>query len=152
MTIEKRLLVVEIVGLAAVAASLFFVGIQIRQTQNIAGATMRLELATASQEVIFAFAEDPIAFAVATGLRDPDGEEILLRAQLLSRAVYRGYENYYHQYRKGFIDSVTWTGFRQEIERAMTSPFHRALWPKVRFGYSPAFRELVDGMHANTKS
>ena len=59
MTLEKRLVVLEIFGLAAVAASLVFVGLEIQQTREIARATMRLELTQASQELLFAMADHP---------------------------------------------------------------------------------------------
>jgi hypothetical protein len=146
MTFEKRVVIVEIAGLAAVTASLAFVGLQMMQTQDIARATMRLELTTASQELIFKFADYPEAWMIASGMREPAREEERQRARMLFRAGFRGFENYAYQYRNGFFDETEWEGFKGGIASAMSTPFNRELWRDISNEFSPAFREVVDAL------
>jgi hypothetical protein len=50
---------VELVGIAAIVASLLFVGLQLKQSQEIAIADQYQERANAANEVLLAFMESP---------------------------------------------------------------------------------------------
>ncbi len=133
----------ELLGLAAIAASLVFVGIQIKQTQDIARATMRLELSNTSREIIEVMAENPDAWLVAAGMREPADTVERVRVELLLRGVFRVMESYVYQYHHGFFDEVEWRGYREEISNVMDMPFAREFWGRVEPGYSPDFRGVV---------
>ena len=151
MTIEKRLVVVEVVGLAAIAMSLVFVGLQMKQTQEIARATMRLELTTASQELIFALADHTGDWMVASGVREAKEDEEKQRARILLRAAFRGFENYAYQYQNGFFDQDQWEGMKRGIEVVMSSAFSRDHWREISPEFSPAFRNVMNDLAAQNE-
>ncbi len=143
MTMEKRLVVLELLGLAAVAASLVFVGLEIQQNREIARATVRLELAQASQELLFAMADHPEVALIALHGKPPASPAETERARMLLRATIRGFENYAYQYRQGLFDEGEWEGMKGGIRATMNPPFVRAFWREVGDQFSPEFRVLM---------
>ncbi len=149
MAYERKLMWVEIIGTIAIVASLLFVGLQIKQTQEIARATMRLEITTASQNVVDMAAENPGAFAVMQGERKPRDREEYWQAYVLTRAALRGYENQVYQYRQGFLDQSEWRGIRVEIRTRLAQPFIRARWEESREVFSAEFQAVVDEVESD---
>ena len=110
MNSENTRLAVEIVGIVAIVASLVFVGLQMRQTHEIALVTLTQMRSDASRELAVAqISSEPIH---AIDAKVEAGEtltpyEVMTRS-LLPFIFYNQFENSHFLYSKGYITEEQW--------------------------------------------
>jgi len=140
----------EVAGAVAVAASLLYVGRQVRQNNRIARAEAYREVTMGWARLLHLWADDrPTAKALmesGTGIRlaelsDNDRDAFLLRIA----ATFRVFETIYHQVAEGILDAdaldMLWG------QTAGSTPLFQDAWASLRGTYRPEFRAFVEGRY-----
>ena len=60
------------------------------------------------------------------------------------RVNFKGYENYFYQYKQGMLDDASWNAQREAIRVSLTPPGVAPWWRQNRHLFRPDFGELVD--------
>jgi len=136
----------EALGAIAVLVSLIYLARQIRQNTRMMKSTVRQQLASASQGFILKVAEQADLLAkVAVGEDLTPAEN--LKARLVLRAAFRGWENYAYQHQQGLLDPSEWRGVRENMRRFMLGyPLARDEWLSTRDEYSDALQKTLDAL------
>jgi hypothetical protein len=154
----------QIVGMAAVVLSLIFVGLQIKQSQDIAIAAQYQARHDANAAVVLAALESEPALRVWGRnirndiLANPDiteearrnigempVEEIAVR-HITALAGLKNYDNIYFQYQNGFLSEEMWRAMHLQLSMMLSDP---GSWARGTYEYAPgvwreSFREVVD--------
>lgn len=151
--------IAEMIGIAAIVLSLIFVGLQMKQSQEIAIAAQYQERANTANDVLLSFMENakgeivgdppefasrmdfPNEFAHFVGTMDPSELE---RTVFRFQALMTLYDNNLFQYEAGFLDEGSWLAFRNRMRVVLSSPFNRAYYRSTSLQYRPEFREVAD--------
>ena len=138
----------QVVGIFAVVASLIFVGLEMRQAQEISMSQAYQSRAAAVVEWDSAFAANPAALSAQRKAADGAADEITteeyeaLRYTLLG--VFNLYDNAHYQYQKGFVSQEFWGMTRGNLKSQMMNPVASAIFlKKVDQGIRPDFRDVV---------
>jgi hypothetical protein len=141
----------EIVGLFSVVASLVFVGLQMKQSHEIALSQASQARTAMSVETIVSTAENShFVSALAKGRKGEDlsPEEQAATSQY-AIAILVAYEDQYFQYINGFLTEERWQATKVGLKRYMrdssTIPVRRA-YERVPARYSSSFQVVVDGL------
>ncbi len=154
----------QIGGIFAVVASLVFVGLQLKQTHEIAIAGQYQQRFNSVANFQSAMIQSAPAMRVIGGfihqgtasneeltdewkawIADQPPEELgflLMLAEVRLKAL----DNHYFQYQSGFLSEETWQALREEYRRDLMDP---RFWTRRVYEYSQenwraSFRELVD--------
>ena len=142
---------IQIVGIFALVASLLFVGLQLKQSQDIALSQASQTRTAMSVETIISTTENPyFVSALAKGRR---GEEKTQEEQAATRqyalAILFAYEDQYFQYTNGFLAEERWQaskrGLRRFMSDASTIPVRHA-YERFPGRYTNSFQNVVDGL------
>lgn len=115
--------IVELVGIAAIVGSLIFVGLQMKQSQQIALSAIYQARADSSMAIRFAPLESEALLSATAkrlhGEADPlSPRELAAEAALISgNTIYL--ENVHYQYLNGFITEEHWETNREEMKSLM---------------------------------
>jgi len=149
----------EIVGIAAIVASLIFVGLQMRQSHEIAIADQYQNRADAALEFYLAqFQSDQMltqrasqlsAAAEAGRLSGPiadavekEGPEHVALIYLRFRANMTIFDNYHFQYEEGFLRDKAWEAFRYRLKGILADEIRAAFYTANPSGFRESFQEL----------
>ena len=139
--------IVEFTGIAALVASLIFVGLQMKQTHEIAMAAT-YQARTDSEMSIFGliFESESLERAmVKVTLGEPltDYEKTVLTIFFNPLLMY--YENAHFQWEQGLVTDEFWIVQREGLKSGgfNTEPF-REYWPQARGGWRRSFAQVVD--------
>ena len=160
--------VVELIGMVAVAASLVFVGLEIRQNALATRGATQQELAASAQALALLVAETgelSDLLARVSGIARSPGEEILsdfspgeaLRVGSFYLSVFRLWEEAYYQYGLGNLDPELWGGWKTNMVDRLSrdgqcsatptcAVGERLFWPSMRPRVSEPFRMFVDDL------
>lgn len=154
-------LLAQIASAAAVAVSLVFVGLEVRETaEQTALNTVSLQV-SAYQALIGQIDEwnriilNPEIAALALKLEDPDGEWTQLSAVDQSRArsllylLIRHADMAFYQYERGMLPEDRLESALVPFLFTISAPMGRAQWERSRANFVPAFRSYVDRQLAN---
>ena len=115
----------EIVGIFGVIASLIFVGMEMRQSHQIAMASTNGQRTDTVVQLASTMATDPVfrsAFAKAqSGEEDSWTEDEALAFWFFSGASFQTYADAYWHYKNGFIPQDRWLAARAELKSGMTN-------------------------------
>jgi hypothetical protein len=149
MDIEnKTKVIIELVGAGAVLLGLIFVGLELRQNQQMMRSQIRNDLSVGLNDVLLAMAgNESLASAAA---RFETSQELtpteLEQIWTWENAIFRYWENVHYQYRSDLYDEIEFTAQRSAWNQSLTnSRAHRYHWCGWRQNYSPEFRVLMDG-------
>lgn len=138
----------EIVGAAAVVATLGYLAVQIRHSTKVARSATRQAIA----EMTMSTARDVVSDGELAELliRDMRGEELgaAQRLRLIGRAyvALRHYENVHYQHLAGMLSRDEWEGFRLNLQTLFeTKPF-RDYWSNERHFYSRTFQAEIEAI------
>lgn len=149
----------QVVGIFAVVASLIFVGLQMKQSQEIAIAAQYQERANAANDLLLAFLENPNAERgsrlLEAAIREEWPTNLAQRlaamepaevdARLLEyEALMTLYDNNLFQYESGFLDEDSWLAFRSRMLGVLGDPLNRQFYERMKQAYRPGFRVVVD--------
>jgi hypothetical protein len=134
----------EAFGAIAVLVSLIYLATQIRQNTRMMKSTVRQQITSDSQELLFKLAEHADVAAKAAVGEDLTPAESF-QARVVLRAMFRGWENYAYQHQHGLLDPSEWRGIRETMRRLMlTSQLARDEWLSTRDEYSDALQTTLD--------
>ncbi len=152
---------VEIIGMSAIVASLVFVGMELRQTHQIAIAAEYQERATSVIDQYNAKMQSDAALSVvgqplyeAVKSADfPDEYRHLYEGYTVEQLGFEtintlnaltAFDNIYFQYQSGFISDESWQAFRYRLRRIFESPITRRVFEKDPHWYRASYRQLCD--------
>jgi hypothetical protein len=143
----------QLIGMAGVIGSLLFVGLQLKQTQNIAVSDTYQTRAYGSVESNMAKINSPILLSAEAKLwvgklNDLEPEEIVA----LSHAFYGEmdiYENNHYQFNSGFLDEEHWQKNLAQLRCIFSQPIYQEFW--VPKDYRKSFAVLIDGIVQDAK-
>jgi hypothetical protein len=138
----------EIVGIFGVIASLLFVGMEMRQSHQIAMASTNGQRTATAVQLTSTMGTDPVfrsAFAKAlSGEEDSWTEDEAIAFRFISGASFRTYSDTYWHYLNGFVPQDRWLAARAELKSGMTTiPAFRAR-VENSLDLSGPVREMVD--------
>ena len=160
----------ELIGIAAIVASLLFVGLQMKQSQEIAIAaqyqsrsdaalqwyTSRMEsdklLSTTAGWISNQdLTADPVTVQLDSSNEDP--ESLAIR-YLSYRANFTMFDNYHFQYGQGFLTDDAWSAFRVRLKVTIadeiTAEMFRQQADQWRKGFSDLCFVILDELNAET--
>jgi hypothetical protein len=136
----------QVIGMFGVIASLVFVGLQMKQTQEIALSNTYQARAHASVERNVAITTSPILLSAEAKLWV--GKEAQLTPEeivALSHNFYSQmdtFENNHYQLESGFLSEEHWQKNLAELKCIFTSPFYQQMW--VPEEYRASYSRLID--------
>ena len=135
--------IAEVLGALAVLASLIYVAAQIRQNTQMMKSSIRQQLTTSTQNVVFKMMDnaETIAKMQENETLTP-GEQIRMR--LLLRAAFRGFEDAAYQYHHGLLDASEWKGRLANMRSSLSIPAAREHWIATRSEYSEYLQRTLD--------
>ena len=140
---------VEIFGIAAIVASLVFVGFEIKQSRDIAIADVYQQQAALLVE-IQTYATNPQTLQDAQW-KHYKGEELSERESISLFFSHNPwityYENIHFQYTIGMLTEEHWTSIKNEIRnRVRSNRFFLEYWERSRDSWRSSFAEEVDAI------
>lgn len=138
---------IEFVGISAIVLSLVFVGLQLRQSQEIAIAAQYQARAEAAQSMWMSLQESGTSVKV---FQKPNAD--LTPADLhtienVTRWGWTQYDNHFFQYQAGFLDEESWQGLKARVERIYSNCDRRPIWQQMRQFLRPSFVQYVDDLN-----
>ena len=157
--------IAELVGIAAIVASLVFVGLQMRQSQGIAIANQYQNRADTALEWYLARAESPQLFAATTSriadnaalgnypkvIQDAvkgKGAEFVAVNYLEYRSNLTMFDNYHFQYEQGFLTDEAWQAFRVRLKAELANKLTAGWYLDQNSHWRQTFRELCSELLA----
>jgi hypothetical protein len=135
--------IVELIGIVAIVASLLFVGLQLKQSHEIALATQYHARAETTQNLHLAGIELDWTIPV---LRDKISDEVPVRDINLWLWFWIQMDNHYYQYQAGFLEEAAWHAQLKNIEEAYTVCNVRFVYEWRKKGLRPEFVEVVESL------
>jgi hypothetical protein len=142
----------QIIGMFGVMTSLVFVGLQIKQTQEIALSNTYQARAHSSVETNLAITMSPLLVSAEAklwvGKQDQlSPEEIIALAHDFWGKM-DTYENNHYQFESGFLNEEHWRKNLLQLTCIFTNPIYQQMWePKE---YRVSFSELVEDIIQGT--
>lgn len=140
--------IAELVGIAAIVASLIFVGVQTKQEAAATRSAAVLQLKDSWVQLNLAQATSAELADAFTSVRKLGWKNADERAQGLVEGFYRtlfhNWSNAYYQYRIGTLEEEQWTPHWREIEAAVGNELIMRVWSDWAYVFDDKFRRLVD--------
>jgi len=148
----------QVVGLFAVVGSLIFVGLQMRQTQEIALSQAYQSRAETSINTMLAHLENDAALSGMTKMYEGHSDELTPNEStalfVLAAARMIHLENVHYQYQQGFVSQEHWDTQLAEMRGALSDPSFRvafgnpAMW---RASFAKIIKELYEEIDGGTE-
>ena len=140
--------IINAIGIIAVVASLVFVGLELRQSQQIALAAQQQARAAAFMAAISPFTESSIDYQLVVFEEnfnyELSKEEIAFRNNLHSS--WHLYENDYYQYRQGLMDESTWSAKLVGIQNIYNACRGRVIYDYRAPIFAEEFRTIIEAL------
>ena len=151
----------EIIGFASIVGSLIFVGMQLRQSQEIAIASQYQERASTAVEYYSSQMQneqaitdqaEKISAAVRSGHASPAIRSLIETQSPESiglwfyqkRVFFVMLDNFHFQYRSGFMAEESWDAFRRELRDELSNDATAAYYRDYGSNFRSSFEELCD--------
>ena len=137
----------ELIGAAAVVASLVFVGMQLRSNTRALRLSFTNDSVGRFRDSLMRLAENAeTAAIVLRGAAQEAGLEGLdrYRFQLLIQAYMHEYSTLYMNYRSGAIDQQTFESLDSQMRNFCNAPGLRGYWAQSGGNFPAAFRDYMD--------
>jgi hypothetical protein len=144
--------VAELLGAVGVIASLVYLALQIRQnTRSLHANTFQTVADSSIHRMMNLAQDDELADRFIRGMIDPSDLQGHVRFQfdLLMRANFKGYENYFYQHTKGMLDDESWNAQKEIIRVSVSPPGAPIWWGQNRHLFRHDFGQLVDSLLAS---
>jgi hypothetical protein len=139
--------IAELIGISAIVASLIFVGLQMKQSQDIALAAQYQARAEAAQNMMMSMQESGMAISAIQKPAAEMNPAERYTIDNLFRWSWTQYDNMHFQYVAGFLDEESWKGQKARIERIYSRCDQRQLWENMRPFVRPSFVAYVDSLN-----
>ena len=161
--------VVEVIGTAAIVASLIFVGLQMRQAQNIAIAEQYQNRGTSFRESTNSLLENQSILRVMveqvesqyesgngddafTDWYEAYGAEYVVEQYMLHRANLVILETYYLTYQLGTMTDESWHAYQRRLKSGFRDPHFRSVYSNEREYLPESFQLLCDALIGEIES
>ena len=142
----------ELIGIAAIVASLIFVGLQMKQAHEIALAEIYQARTAIVVEEALAVASNPYllnAYVKAYNDRVDEIDPIeQYAAENLVWADLMLFENSHYLYDLGYLTEEHWTRAKSNLATAMQNPFSRQLITTAKSGMRESFQEVIEDIES----
>jgi hypothetical protein len=148
----------ELVGMAAIVASLVFVGLQLKQSQDIAISTQYNSRTSMAIDIFSTQLEsgDLNMWARLGGLDSTTelSPEDLGRLYLTGLSYLTLADNHYYQFQNGFLDDESWNTQRRTLKRQLAHPASasRYTFRNSTTAFRDSFIELCNELIAEIES
>jgi len=136
----------ELVGIAAIVASLIFVGLQMRQSHEIALVTLYQMRADAAREVMVASLQSEgleRAFErMDAGESPTPADTYFLETSL--QILFNHFENSHFLYQRGFLTEEHWRSDIANLTDTLMNPVPRESWDAMKHVYRTSYVEAID--------
>ena len=140
----------EVLGLFGIIGSLIFVGLEMRQAQQIAISNTNQSRTDTTVGLLLSLATEPILLSAQAKISSGLYNELTLEEQIAMRNISSGtmmiYENIHYQYLNGFIPPERWQGTLVNLQNTLRLPDFRQHFGSNPDRWSAQFRQLVDGI------
>jgi hypothetical protein len=137
---------VQILGIAGIIGSLVFVGLQLKQSQEIAIASQyqaRLDSIIAVKgNLLQSDSLIHVIRKVENG--EPLGEMDIFVLDLAVGQAFDLWETNHFQYVSGFVSEEHWQGVLREIDMSLGKLYVPEFWASNRLSYRESFAEIID--------
>ena len=133
--------IAEFTGIAAIVASLVFVGLQLKQSQEIAIANQYQAWAEASLNL---FATHIEAAYATPGNRDEITDTLTAGDIAQANWLWTAADNNYYQFQRGFTEDEAWLGQMEVAKSIYEACPIRFVWETRKQSMRPEFVALVD--------
>jgi hypothetical protein len=123
--------IAELIGIVAIVASLIFVGLQLKQSHEIAASQIYQDRTSATVAAITAMMASP---ELTSGLAKLESDQLdtitaaeLVAAGLAISASAYLWDNSHYQYEHGYISAEGWAKIRSDIKGTLRQPFARKM-------------------------
>ncbi len=151
----------QVIGIFAVVASLIFVGLQMKQAQEIAVADQYQDRADAALDFYLArmqseqslimtgkdISEDVSAGRAPLPIRDSlesEGPIMVATRHNFYRANITMFDNYHFQYERGFLQDDAWQAFKVRIKTWLSNESNAEMYRLQANHYRQPFQNLCD--------
>ena len=142
----------EILGAAAVVATLGYLAIQVRQATKVARSATRQAVAQMTISSSSAIqGDDSLAHALISP-RASLSKEDLLRLEHTWFITFRNWEHIHYQFQVGLLDEDEWRGFRLQLKQLMGTRRVKEYWDRDCELFSSAFQREVAAILQETGS
>ena len=135
----------QVVGIFALVASLVFIGLQMKQSQEIALAAQYHARAETTQVMWMAMLESDRSFEL---IQDKTYAELTPAEQSTminaTHWAWIQYDNHYYQYNAGFLDNEAWDGLSRRIQDLYGLCEGRVIWENERQYLRQSFVNYVE--------
>lgn len=154
MTLEEINYIAQTIAAVAVALSLLFVGVQIRQNTRATRAASHGAVSSALNEVNRMFAENEGLTKIWLAGRKDRGslsEEDRWRFDAMARAYFHVCETMFIQARLGAGDKGVMKAEEEGMKAVLAAPGAKNWWVENPFGFCAEFRAYVESLTAGVK-
>ena len=143
----------QVIGIFAVVASLIFVGLQMRQDQEIAQATLYQMRSDSARELGMVVLENPELREVLFRAMNNDSQELSLKDEMLvsfnCQTIFGHFENSHHLFQLGFLSTEQWAADRSQMALMLNGMCKQAWTEQQRSTFRKSFVEEVDTILQN---
>ncbi len=134
----------QVIGVFGVVAALVFVGLQVRQSQEIALAAQQHARSESIQDYFLTAFEAGFDFSViAKPIKDLDKAEFNAR-WALANWLWTTLEDHHFQYQQGFLSDESWQATQKVIPIAWSSEVATRVFKTRRVWLRPSFVRFVE--------
>ena len=147
---------IQVIGIFALVSSLIFVGLQIKQTSEIALSQVSQARASSAAEAVMTLASNEHAMS-AFGKGHAGQDDSITEAEALAGyysvvAILYLWENTYYQYQLGFVPEDQWRIVRERVKTYMReNSFARSAIRRRSTSMRPSMREMLDEIDAEVR-
>lgn len=133
--------IAEIVGISAIVASLIFVGLQLKQSQEIALASQYQARADATMNYFNTHLETGYVLSI---FRDKVTDTVSAEDIASSMWYWTAIDNHYYQYQSGFLAETAWQGQLRSMKRFYNICPYRFIYEMRKLTFRSELVALVD--------
>jgi hypothetical protein len=145
---NKYRIIVELTSVVAIILSLVFLGLEVKQSNQLAKAEIRQALNVTDMEVYkVQMEEDIIAkalYKINKNIPIDDYEEYQLDE--FQRFNFRDFDNSFYQYRIGLFDENVWFAYRRIIKSLLMQNYIMIMWENSNQSFSIEFQDEVNNI------
>ena len=145
---NKYRIIVELTSVVAIILSLVFLGLEVKQSNQLAKAEIRQALNVTDMEVYkVQMEEDIIAkalYKINKNIPIDDYEEYQLDE--FQRFNFRDFDNSFYQYRIGLFDENVWFAYRRIIKSLLMQNYIMIMWGNSNQSFSIEFQYEVNNI------
>jgi hypothetical protein len=133
---------------AAVAVSLVYLALQVRQAEKNQKALMQQARADRSYDILLRMSDPSLSRVLSKGRWLPEQLTFDEVEQFFAacHAMFRNHEDTFLQHKAGMLNDMTFRSAAQSAKGMFGWPGHRVFWLRSRDAYIPEFVAFMDGL------